>query len=472
MAENYDLVLLGGGTGGYVAAIRASQLGLKTAIVEKEALGGTCLHKGCIPTKAFLRSAEVFATIKQSSSFGVDVSGAVLDFNKIQERKKAIVEKLHQGVLHLMKKGKIDIYEGFGRMLGPSIFSPLAGTISVEYADGRENSILTAKNVILATGSRPRPLGSLVFDGVHVLSSDDALNLVTCPQSIIIVGGGVIGVEWASMMADFGVDVTVLEYADRLIPTEDAGCAKLLQTSFKKRGIKVITGAQVLPDSFQCADGVQITAVKNAREQTFSAEKMLVSIGRLPNSEDIGLSNTSIETEKGLIKVNAFGQTKESHIYAIGDVIGGLQLAHVAAREGIQAVDHLAGQKVMPMAEAEVPRCIYTRPEIASIGLGEDEAKRHYSIKVGKVPFAAIGKALVYGESDGYAKIIADKVSDDILGIQLIGPHATDLIGEASLAKLLNASPWEIAQAIHPHPTLNEVLGEAALAVDGQAIHL
>ncbi|MFT8930199.1 MAG: dihydrolipoyl dehydrogenase [Sporolactobacillus sp.] len=473
MAENYDLVLLGGGTGGYVAAIRASQLGLKTAIVEKELLGGTCLHKGCIPTKALLRSAEQFAAVKMSEKFGIHVSGATVHFDEVQQRKQEIVDKLHQGIIHLLQKGKIDVYNGYGRMLGPSIFSPLPGTISVEYADGRENSMLTAKNIILATGSRPKPLEGLAFDGVHVLSSDDALALRTCPQSLLIIGGGVIGVEWASMMADFGVDVTLVEYADHLIPSEDVSLARVLQTAFKKRGIKIITGAQVVADTLvRSENGISIQVIRKGMADVFTAEKMLVSVGRLPNCEDIGLANTSIETDKGFIKVNAYGQTKDSHIYAIGDMVGGLQLAHVAAREGIQAVDHLAGQPVTPLQKTDIPRCIYTRPEIATIGLSEREAKANYAIKSGKIPFAAIGKALVYGEADGYAKLIADQVSDDILGIQLIGPHATDLIGEASLAKLLNASPWEIAQAIHPHPTLNEVFAEAALAVDGQAIHI
>lgn len=472
MAKNYDLVLLGGGTGGYVAAIRASQLGLKTAIVEKDALGGTCLHKGCIPTKALLRSAEVYDQIKKSNSFGIDVSEVVLRFEKIQERKQAIVEKLHHGILQLMKKGKIDVYNGFGRMLGPSIFSPLPGTISVEFADGQENEILTSKNVIIATGSRPRSLKGLDIDGKSVLTSDEALQLQECPASILIVGGGVIGVEWASMLADFGAEVTIVEYSDRIIPTEDKALSVTLARGLKKRGIKIVTSAQVLPETLVKEAGVTISAKIGDQLQKFSAEKMLVSVGRLPNTEDIGLSNTSIETDHGYIKTNAFGQTKESHIYAIGDVIGGLQLAHVASHEGIKAVEHLAGLSVEPLHPELVPRCIYTHPEIASIGLTEAQAKKEHVVKVGKVPFGAIGKALVYGESEGFAKVVADKTTNDILGIHLCGPHATDLIGEAAVAKLLDATPWELSEAIHPHPTLSEVIGEAALAVDGRAIHI
>ncbi|SFF93943.1 dihydrolipoyl dehydrogenase [Sporolactobacillus nakayamae] len=472
MTKNYDLVLLGGGTGGYVAAIRASQLGLKTAIVEKDALGGTCLHKGCIPTKTLLRSAEVYDQIKKSSAFGIDVSEVALRFEKIQERKQTIVEKLHHGIQQLMKKGKIDVYNGLGRMLGPSIFSPLPGTISVEFADGRENEILTSKNVILATGSRPRSLNGLVIDGIHVLTSDEALNLNECPKSIVIVGGGVIGVEWASMLADFGAAVTIVEYSDRIIPTEDKTLSITLARSLKKRGIKIVTSAQVLPETLEKNEGVTISAKIGDQLQTFSAEKMLVSVGRLPNTEDIGLSNTSIETDRGYIKTNAFGQTKESHIYAIGDVIGGLQLAHVASHEGIKAVEHLAGLPVEPLHSELVPRCIYTHPEIASIGLTEAQAKKEHVVKVGKVPFGAIGKALVYGDSEGFAKVVADKTTNDLLGIHIYGPHATDLIGEAAVAKLLDATPWELSEAIHPHPTLSEIIGEAALAVDGRAIHI
>lgn len=472
MANNYDLVLLGGGTGGYVAAIRASQLGLKTAIVEKDALGGTCLHKGCIPTKALLRSAEVYDEVKKSASFGVEVSEVSLHFQKIQERKQAIVEKLHHGIQQLMKKGKIDVYNGFGRMLGPSIFSPLPGSISVEFADGRENEILTSKNVIIATGSRPRSLNGLEIDGKLVLTSDEALRLEKCPASILIVGGGVIGVEWASMLADFGADVTIVEYSDRIIPTEDKTLSITLARSLKKRGINIVTSAKVLPETLKKENGITIDAEIGDKQQTFTAEKMLVSVGRLPNTEDIGLINTSIETDHGFIKTNPFGQTKESHIYAIGDVIGGLQLAHVASHEGIKAVEHLAGLPVEPLHPELVPRCIYTRPEVASIGLSEAEAKKEHVVKVGKVPFGAIGKALVYGESEGFAKIVADKTTSDILGIHLYGPHATDLIGEAAVAKLLDATPWELSEAIHPHPTLSEVIGEAALAVDGRAIHI
>jgi dihydrolipoamide dehydrogenase len=472
MAQEYDLVILGGGTGGYVAAIRASQLGLKTAIVEKGKLGGTCLHKGCIPSKALLRSAEVYATAKKSEEFGVTTGEVGVNFAKVQERKDKIVEQLHKGVQHLMKQGKIDVFEGLGRILGPSIFSPMPGTISVEMNNGEENEMLIPKNVIVATGSRPRTLPGLEADGKYVMTSDEALIMEELPKSIIIVGGGVIGIEWASMLADFGTEVTVIEYADRIVPTEDKEVSREMQRAMKKKGVKIVTSAKVLPETLQKVEGVTISAELKGEPKEFHAEKLLVSVGRQANVEGIGLENTEIQLEKGFIQTNEFFQTKESHIYAIGDVIGGLQLAHVASHEGIVAVEHISGENPHPIDYTLVSKCIYSSPEAASVGLTEDEAKeKGYEVKTGKFSFKAIGKALVYGVSDGFVKIVADKETNDILGVHMIGPHVTDMISEAGLAKVLDATPWEVAHTIHPHPTLSEAIGEAALAVDGKAIH-
>ncbi|MBM7620989.1 dihydrolipoamide dehydrogenase [Bacillus tianshenii] len=473
MAQEYDLVILGGGTGGYVAAIRASQLGLKTAVVEKKKIGGTCLHAGCIPSKALLRSAEVFAQTKNSEEFGV-ISGEVkLDFFKVQERKQKIIDQLHGGVQHLMKQGKIDVFYGTGRILGPSIFSPMPGTISVEFENGDENEMLIPKNVIVATGSRPRSLPGLEIDGTQVMTSDEALSLEELPKSIIIVGGGVIGIEWASMLDDFGVEVTVLEYADRVLPTEDKEVSKEMQRLLKKRGIKVVTSAKVLPETLEkAADSVTIKAEHKGEEKSFTAEKMLVSVGRQANVEGIGLENTDIQVEKGFIKTNDMFQTKESHIYAIGDVIGGLQLAHVASHEGIVAVEHIANENPAPIDYTMISKCVYSSPEVASVGYTEEEAKdKGFEVKTGKFSFRAIGKALVYGESDGFVKLVVNKENDDILGVHMIGPHVTDMISEAGLARVLDATPWEIGHTIHPHPSLSEAIGEAALAVDGKAIH-
>ncbi|MGG0667957.1 dihydrolipoyl dehydrogenase [Sporosarcina koreensis] len=475
MANEYDVVILGGGTGGYVAAIRAAQLGLKTALVEKDALGGTCLHKGCIPSKALLKSASVYQMTKnEAAHFGVDTTGASLNFARVQARKDEIVQQLHKGVIGLMKKGKIDIYEGYGRMLGPSIFSPMPGTISVEMNNGEENEMLILKNLIIATGSRPRTLPGLEIDEQQVLSSDGALQMTELPKSILIVGGGVIGIEWASMLNDFGVDVTVIEYADRIIPTEDEDVSKEMKKLLTKKGIAFVTGAKVAADSLlKTEDSVTISAQVSGETKKFTAEKMLVSVGRQANVEGIGIENTEIQIENGFITTKSTFQTKEDHIYAIGDVIGGLQLAHVASHEGIAAVEHIAGLATEPINYTNISRCIYSSPEAASVGLTEAQAKEQgFDVKVGKFPFAAIGKALVNGNADGFVKIIADKKSDDILGVHMIGGHVTDLISEAGLAMVLDATPWEVASTIHPHPSLSEVIGEASLAVDGIAIHM
>ncbi|KXH87501.1 dihydrolipoyl dehydrogenase [Sporosarcina sp. HYO08] len=475
MAREYDVVILGGGTGGYVAAIRAAQLGLKTALVEKEKLGGTCLHKGCIPSKALLKSAEVYDTAKnQAEQFGVNVKDVTLDFSRVQERKSGIIKQLHNGVTALMKKGKIDVFEGTGRMLGPSIFSPMPGTISVEMNNGDENEMLVLKNLILATGSRPRTLLGVDIDEEQILSSDGALSMETLPTSMLIVGGGVIGIEWASLLNDFGVEVTVLEYADRIIPTEDEDISKEMKKLLSKKGITFVTGAKVIADSLsKMRDSITISAEINGEQKSFTAEKMLVSVGREANVEGIGIENTEIEVKDSVIQVRPTFQTKEHHIYAIGDCIGGLQLAHVASHEGIAAVEHIAGIQNEPIDYTKISRCIYSSPEASSVGLTEQQAKAQgFDVKVGKFPFMAIGKALVNGNSDGFVKIVADKETDDILGVHMIGSHVTDLISEAGLAMVLDATPWEIATTIHPHPSLSEVMGEAALAVEGIAIHM
>ncbi|WP_348619977.1 dihydrolipoyl dehydrogenase [Paenibacillus polymyxa] len=471
MTIHCDVAILGGGTGGYVAAIRAAQLGKEVVIIEKDKLGGTCLHRGCIPSKALLRSAEVYATIKESAQYGIETSGAQLVFPKVQERKEAVVEQLHQGVQFLMRKNKITVLSGKGRVIGPSIFSPKSGAVAVELEDGEMETIVPA-HLIIATGSRPRVLSGLEPDGEFILSSDEALTMEELPASLIIVGGGVIGVEWASMLNDFGVEVTVVEAANRLIPTEDEDVSREMQRLLTKRGVKVLTGSQVLAKTYgKDEEGVQIDVQKGEETETLSASKLLISVGRQANVENIGLENTDIRVERGFISVNEHLQTNEPHIYAIGDCIGGLQLAHAASHEGLQAVHHLSGEDFHSVPNHLIPRCIYTRPEAASVGLTEQEAReRGHQVKTGKFPFQAIGKSLVYGSRDGFVKVVADEKTNDILGVHMIGTHVTDLISEAALAQLLDATPWEVGQLIHPHPTLSEILGEAMLAVDGQAI--
>lgn len=467
-----DVAILGGGTGGYVAAIRAAQLGKQVVIIEKDKLGGTCLHRGCIPSKALLRSAEVYAEIQESETYGIATTGATLVFPKVQARKDAIVEQLHQGVQYLMKKNKIQVVHAKGRVIGPSIFSPQSGAVAVEFEDGEMDTVVPT-NLIIATGSRPRVLPGLEPDGQYIMSSDEALRMDELPTSLIIVGGGVIGLEWASMLNDFGVEVTVVEAAEHVLPAEDEDVAKEMQRLLGKRGVRFLTGSKILTETYSAQkNGIQIDVeLGNNKQETLTAEKMLVSVGRQANVENIGLENTDIKLERGFIAVNKHLQTGEGHIYAIGDCIGGLQLAHAASHEGILAVNHIAGEQIHAVESHRIPRCVYTRPEAASIGFTETEAKeRGYEVKTGKFPFQAIGKSLVQGSRDGFVKVIADVKTNDILGVHMIGTHVTELIAEASLAQMLDATPWEVGQTIHPHPTLSEIMGEAMLAVDGKAI--
>ncbi len=470
MTIQCDIAVLGGGTGGYVAAIRAAQLGKEVVIIEQDKLGGTCLHRGCIPSKSLLRSAEVFAMMQDSEQYGIAADGVRLQFEQVQSRKQGIVDQLHRGVQYLMKKNKITIVRGQGRVIGPSIFSPQSGAVAVELEDGEMETVVS-KNLIIATGSRPRDLPGLEADGKLILNSDHALQLEQLPASILIVGGGVIGMEWASMLNDFGVEVTVVEAAPHILPQEDEEVARELHRLLEKRGVTIYTSASLQLDSYAPQDDrLSISFVHNEQTIELSAAKMLVSVGRRANVETIGLANTDIAIENGFIKVNDVMQTSESHIYAIGDVIGGLQLAHAASHEGITAVNHICGEPVH-YEPSQVSRCVYTRPEVASVGISASQAKEQgREIKIGKFPFKAIGKALVHGDSEGFVKVIADANSDDLLGVQIIGPQATDLISEAALAQFLDATPWEIGQTVHAHPTLAEILGEAMLAVDGKAI--
>jgi dihydrolipoamide dehydrogenase len=469
--KQFDIVILGGGTGGYVAAIRAAQLGKSVCIVERDKLGGTCLHRGCIPSKALLRSAELYATMQHGDEFGIESEALTLNFSKVQLRKQKIVEQLHAGVQYLMKKNKIEVIYGNGRIVGPSIFSPKSGAVAIEKADGEMETILP-QHLIIATGSRPRTLPGLPKIE-QIMTSDEALLLEQLPKSIVIVGGGVIGIEWASMFSDFGVQVTVLEFAGRILPTEDEDISKEMTRVLKKRKVQVVTGVKVIADRVTLGDDglVVVQAEKNGELHTYTADKMLVSVGRQANAANIGLENTDIKVASGIIQVNEHYQTDEPHIYAIGDVIGGLQLAHVASHEGILAVEHSAGLAVHALQAHLVPRCTYSRPEVASVGWTEAQAREQGAdVKTGKFNFKAIGKALIFGESDGFVKVVADAKTNDILGVHMVGPHVTDQIAEAALAQLLDATPWEIGQMIHPHPTLSEIVGEAMLAVDNRAI--
>jgi dihydrolipoamide dehydrogenase len=471
VAATYDVVILGGGTGGYVSAIRASQLGMNVAIVEKDKLGGTCLHRGCIPSKSLLRSAEVYSHAKKMESFGVEVSNVTLNFQKVQERKQTIVDQLYRGVQYLMQKGKIHVFEGHGEITDAFTTSINLAEVTIS-TKAREKQVVTAKHVIIATGSAPRDIPGFAIDGKATLTSDHALQLEKLPSSIVIVGGGVIGIEWASMLLDFGVKVSVVESLDRILPQEDPDISKEMQKILKKKGLKIYTSAKV-QDVVTVSDGVQVSIEVKGKVKEFEAEKLLLSVGRKANIESIGLENTSIVVENHVIRTNEYYQTSIPHIYAIGDVIGGLQLAHVASHEGIIAVEHIAGRNPSPMNYQGVPKCVYSHPQTASVGLTEQEAqKQGFTVKVGKFPFTAIGKALVYGEAEGFAKIIFDEQTKQLLGVHMVGPNVTDLISEAGLATFLETTQMNFAHAIRPHPSLSEIFTESALDAEDVPIHM
>lgn len=473
--NTYDIVILGGGPGGYVAAIRAAQLGKRVALVERSKLGGTCLHKGCIPSKTLLRSAELFETMKRSESFGIRAGDVSLDFGGVQARKDAIVKQLHTGVQFLMKKNKIEVFEGTGIIEEAASSDDYNGVIRIKDVDSAESAqldnLIGYRDLIVATGSRPRRIAGLPKHE-KMMTSDEALDMTDIPSSVIIIGGGVIGVEWASMLNDFGAQVTIIEAADRIVPTEDTDVSRELTRLFAKRRIKTMTGsllleAALLPDG----SGVSVTIERAGKTEVLTAERMLVSVGRTANVEGFGLERTAARVERGVIVVDKFMRTDNKHIYAIGDVIGGLQLAHVASHEGVAAVENICGMEAHAPDPASVPKCVYSRPELASVGLTEQAAiDKGYDIKIGKFSFKAIGKALVYGESDGFVKVVADQASGAVLGVHMIGPHVTDYIGEAALAQLLEATSMQVGRMIHPHPTMSEIIGEAMLAADLQAL--
>ncbi|MGZ9586186.1 dihydrolipoyl dehydrogenase [Paenibacillus marinisediminis] len=471
MTKQVDVAILGGGTGGYIAAIVAAQAGLQVAIIEKDKLGGTCLHRGCIPSKALLRSAEIVAQAKESDRFGIHIEGVRVDFERVQARKQDIVEQLHRGVQYLMKKHNIEVINGTGRVMGPSIFSPQSGSVAVELPDDEAVTVVP-KHLIIATGSRPRVLPGLEPDGDRIATSDHALAWQTLPSSVAIIGGGVIGMEWASMLADFGVEVNVIEAGPRVLPTEDKDVSREMERVMKKRGVRIHTNTVVEQDGVKKDEHAVQLLLKGKQEPiTLSVDRVLVSVGRVANVEDIGLDNTNVRVDKGVIVVNEHMQTNEPHIYAIGDCIGGLQLAHAASAEGIAAVKHITGEQGIALSPLHIPKAIYSRPEAASIGLTEEQAREQgLNVQIGKISFKAIGKAMVQGDTDGFVKVVADEDTSDVLGVHIIGPHATELIGEASLAKLLEASQWELGHVVHAHPSLSEAMSEAMLAVEGKSL--
>ncbi|UDI78205.1 dihydrolipoyl dehydrogenase [Staphylococcus taiwanensis] len=474
MAEKqYDLVVLGGGTAGYVAAIRASQLGKTVAIVETSLLGGTCLHRGCIPTKSLLKSAEVVRTVNKASDFGVDVPNFTINFSKMMDRKSEIVSQMYQGVNSLMQKNHIDVYNGIGRIMGTSIFSPQSGTISVEYENG-ESELLPNQYVLISTGSRPSELPFLPVDHNQIITSDDLLEMTDIPSNIAIIGGGIIGLEFASLLIDLGSNVTVIEAGPRILPSESTQTSNFLKENLMERGVQFYENCQLNEDSISRNENRVSIYIKNKID--IEVEKVLVAIGRAPNTNDIGLNNTKVKlSHSGHIEVNQFQQTEDKHIYAAGDCIGKLQLAHVASKEGINAVEHMFTGQSIPLNYNKMPKCVYTYPEIASIGLNEENAKAQgINARTFKVPFNAIGKAVIEESSNnkGFCEVVINQSNSEIIGINMVGPHVTELINEAALLQFMNGSALELGLTTHAHPSISEVLMELGLKIENRAIHV
>ena len=474
-SNDFDLVVLGAGTGGYAAAFRGAQLGLKVALVDEDKLGGTCLHRGCIPTKALLESAGFADRIRHAKDFGLTLPGeAEIDYAQMAARRDQVVKRMWTGLKTLVDKNKVTWVAGRGRLDGPQKVRVIQPAEDGTPGKGGER-VLQATDVILATGSRVKSLPGLTPDGKRIVTSDDILRMTSLPKDIVIVGAGAVGVEFASMFADIGVKVTLLEYAPQIVPLEDGEVGKVVLRSFEKRGMTVMTNARFDPAAVTTdKDGICLMVGPEGKDpQELRAELMLVATGRAANIEEIGLETTKVETDRGIIKINGRMRTREPHVYAIGDIVGGLWLAHTAAHEGLIAAHVIAGDAdVHEMDYTKQPRATYCRPEIASIGLTEEQVKSAGTpYKVGKVPFQAIAKAIIGGEYEGFAKVISSTENQDTLGVHIVGPHATDLIAEASLAFELDATAWEIGASTHAHPTLSEVIGEAAMAVDGRSIN-
>ncbi len=469
MAETsqFDVVVIGAGPGGYVAAIRAGQLGLKTALVEKrEQFGGTCLNVGCIPTKALLFGADLQDYFAHAKELGFDVKGFSVDWPALQARKQQIVTKLTKGVAFLLKKNKVQTLAGTARLEGP-------GRLSVTDAKNQTQKI-AARNIILATGSEAKMLPGLEADGKTILSNIEILALKELPKSLVVIGAGAVGVEFASIFHRFGTKVTILEMLPHAVPLEDEEVSAELEKSFKKQGIALHLGAKVQKVA-KSDKGVTIDFTSaDGKTQKLEAEKCLVAVGRAPNTQNVGLEKTHARLERGFVKTNGHMQTDEPGLYAIGDIVAASPLlAHVAEMEGIVAVSHAAGKPIEPINYQQVPNCTYTEPEVASVGLTEKRAREAgHQVKIGKFPFAANSKAAILGAREGFIKIVSNPKYGEILGVHMVGPRVTEMIAEAVTAMRLEATVDDFAHTIHPHPTLSEALLEAAEGVEGMSIHI
>jgi dihydrolipoamide dehydrogenase len=464
----YDLAVLGAGPGGYAAAIRAAQLGQKVAIIESEELGGICLNWGCIPSKAILRGAEVLTLFQHAKDFGISADNITADYGVAIERSLKIVNTQTRGVGFLMRKNKIDVVRGWGKLVAKDRIAVSGG------ADGDRE--VRAKNILIATGSRVRPLPGVEIDGEHIVSAKEIWGIKTLPKKILIIGAGAIGLEFATVFGAYGVDVTVVEFLPRILPLEDEEMSTELAKQFTRRGIKLLTSTKV--DS-ATVDGDTVTVKLSPAPggqggpQEMEVDRVMLAAGFQPNSNDIGLEALGVTLNRGFIVADDRMQTNVPGIYAIGDVLGKLPLAHTAYAQAELVAEVIAGNKTHPLDYDAIPRCTYTHPQVAAIGKTEAQAREGgREIKIGKAPFRPNGKAQALGELDGQVKIIADAKTGEILGVHMIGADVTEMIAEFAIARTLEATPHEVAYAVHPHPTLSEVIAEAARAVEGQALHL
>lgn len=458
---DYNLIILGGGPGGYVAAIRAGQLGLKTAVIERENVGGVCLNWGCIPSKSLLRSAEVLDLVRRAGTLGITFDNLRYDFGVAVDRSRQVVERLTTGVGFLLKKNNVELITGTGVLRG-------AGTVEV-----RESAqTLTADNVIVATGARPRSIPNAPLDGEVVITSREAVTLRDVPQRVVIIGGGAIGVEFADVYHSYGAEVTIVEMLPRLVPLEDEEISRALERSFKKRRMRLLTDAGV-EQVTRNGDGATVRVAGESGESEIECDRVLVAVGVQGNVEGIGLEETGVAVDRGAIAIDDSMRTNVPGVYAIGDVTGKLPLAHVASAQGVAAVETIAGLDPPALDYVLMPRAIYCRPQVASFGLTEAQAtEQGHSIKIGKFPMSASGKALALGEAEGLVKLVIDSEVGEVLGAHLIGPEVTELLGEVGLSRLLEGTTTELGWLVHPHPSVSETLKEAALAADGQAIHV
>jgi dihydrolipoamide dehydrogenase len=464
--SSFDLVVIGSGPGGYVAAIRAAQLGLKVACVEAEDLGGVCLNIGCIPTKAMLSSALLVNEMKDAAKHGITASDMNFDLGPAQERSRAVAAQMNKGIGFLFKKNKVTHLQGWGRLKG-------TGKVEVTAADGT-STVYDAKNIIIGTGSRPRDLPVLKIDEDRIWSSTGALMQKKAPGSLLIVGAGAIGMEFADVYNAYGTEVTIVEAIDRVLPLEDAEVSKFMERTYKKRGMTIHTGARFQKADIQ-DDGVLVTFTDaKGTDHQVKVDYVLSAVGRVPNSADLGLETVGVKTdERGFIPVDAHMATNVPGVYAIGDVAGNQLLAHKATHEGIVCAEHIAGEGHHTVDYANVPNCTYCHPEVASVGLTEEQAREQgYDIEVGKLPWVAIGRAVAAGHADGFVKVIRDRKYSEILGAHIVGPHATELIAEFVIGRHLEATVEEMELAMHPHPTLSEGVAEGALAALGRPIHI